>query len=191
MVNMVTEDRKYSRSHGLSTGVLQLQAKAIGIPLVQRPATKDNYEADFKKMLLAFKQEGIDGGVFGDIDFIGHRQWIDKVCQEVNITPHLPLWAESQGQIMREFINLGFEAIVVATKAEMLGEECLGQRIDLDFLKQLEIKGISPCGEGGEYHTLVIDGPLFKKGLQILESNKVLRQGRWFLDISRVRLRGK
>jgi uncharacterized protein (TIGR00290 family) len=188
---MVTEDRKYSRSHGLSTGVLQLQAKAIGIPLVQRPATKDNYEAEFKRMLQTFKEEGIDGGVFGDIDFIGHRQWIDRVCHEVNIAPYLPLWGESQDKIMREFIDLGFEAIVVTSEDEMLGEEWLGQRIDLNFLKQLETKDISPCGEAGEYHTLVIDGPLFKKRLEILGSDKVLRQGRWFMDILQVGLKDK
>ena len=183
---MVTEDGKWSRSHGLSTGVLKLQAKAIEIPLVQRPATTDSYEAEFKRMLQTFKEKGIDGGVFGDIDFIGHRQWIDRVCKEVNIAPYLPLWAESQDKIMGEFIDFGFEAIVVTTNAKLLGEEWLGRRIDLDFLKQLEAKGISPCGEAGEYHTLVIDGPMFKKGLEILESDKVLRQGRWFLDISRI-----
>ena len=85
LANTVTEDGDRSRTHGLSAGVLQVQSQGIGIPLVQRRTTWDNYEAEFKNMLLAFKPEGIEGGVFGDIDFEGHRQWIERVCQEVKI----------------------------------------------------------------------------------------------------------
>ena len=195
LANMVTEDSKWSRSHGLPAEVLQLQSQAIGIPLVQHPATRDNFEAEFKRMLQAFKQEGIEGGVFGDIDFIGHRQWMDRVCQEVNITPHLPLWLESQDKIVREFIDLGFEAVVIAARADLFGEDILGQKVDLDFINHLDelrkTKDITLCGEAGEYHTLVIDGPLFKKRLEILEARKVTRNERWFLEILNVKLRAK
>ena len=195
LANTVTEDGKRSYSHGLLAEVLQIQSQAIGIPLVQRRTSRDNYEAEFKSMLRAFKQEGVEGGVFGDIDFNEHRQWIDRVCQEVDITPHLPLWGESQGKILRDFIDLGFEAIVIATKADLLGEECLGRRVDLDFLKLLEelreTKGITPCGEAGEYHTLVINGPLFQKRIDILKTKKVLRDEHWFLEILDTGLRAK
>jgi uncharacterized protein (TIGR00290 family) len=90
---------------------------------------------------------------------------------------------------------LGFEAIVVATKADLLGEEWLGWRIDLDFLKLLDelrkTKEITPCGEAGEYHTFVTDGPLFSQRIEILETNKVFRDGYWFLDILKYALRSK
>ena len=195
LANTVTEDGKRSRSHGVSAEVIQAQSQAIGIPLAQRPTTRENYEAEFIKMLRAFKQEGIEGGVFGDIDFNEHRQWIDRVCHEADITPHLPLWLESQDKLVREFIDLGFEAIVVAAKAELFGEEVLGQKIDRDFISHLEelgkTKKITPCGESGEYHTLVVDGPIFKKRLEILETRKELREGTRFLDILTVAIKDK
>ena len=195
LANTVTEDGQRSRSHGISAEVLKVQAQALGIPLVQCPTGWDNYETEFKRMLRALKQEGVEGGVFGDIDFNEHRQWVERVCREVGLTPHLPLWGESQERILGEFIALGFESVVVAARADLFGEEVLGRKVDLDFVKYLdklsEKKSITPCGEAGEYHTLVIDGPLFKKRLEITEASKVLRDENWFLEIRNVALRDK
>ncbi|MFC2025358.1 diphthine--ammonia ligase [Chloroflexota bacterium] len=195
LLNMISEDGKRSRSHGLSAKVLRLQSQALEIPLVQRRATWDNYEAEFRNALRLFKEKGVEGGVFGDIDFNEHREWVDRICQQADITPRLPLWGLSQEKILMDFIGLGFEAIVVATKADLLGEEWLGRRIDLKFLELLDelgkTKEITPCGEAGEYHTLVIDGPLFKQRMEILEANKVLRDGHWFLEILKSELRPK
>jgi len=195
LANMITEDGKRSRTHGVSAHVIQVQSQAIGIPLVQRRTTWENYEAKFKNMLRAFRQEGITGGVFGDIDLDEHREWVERVCQEIDITPHLPLWGESQDEILKDFINSGFKAIVVATKADMLGEEWLGRKVDLDFINQLaefkETKGITLCGEAGEYHTLVVEGPLFQKRVEITETRKVFRDERWFLEILGTKLGAK
>jgi len=192
---MITEDGKRSRTHGLSADVIRVQSQAIGIPLVQRRATWSNYETEFKNMLRAFKQEGIAGGVFGDIDLDEHREWIERVCREVDITPHLPLWGESQDEVLKEFIDSGFEAIVVATRADRLGEEWLGRRIDLAFIKHLDelkkTKDITLCGEAGEYHTFVLNGPLFKQRIEIIETKKVLKDEHWFLEILSTELRPK
>ena len=195
LANTVSEDGKRSFSHGLLAGVIKVQSEAMGIPLVQRRTNRNNYEAEFKDMLRAFKQEGIEGGVFGDIDFEAHRQWVERVCQDVAVTPHLPLWGENQNKVLREFIDTGFESVIIAAKADMIEEEWLGRRLDTDFISYLDelkkTKDVTPCGEAGEYHTLVIDGPLFKKRLEILESKKVLRNERWFLEISGTELRDK
>lgn len=195
LANTVTEDGQRSCSHGLSADIIRLQSRAMGIPLVQARTTRDTYEAEFKNMLRRFKQEGIDGGVFGDIDFNEHREWIERVCQETDITPHLPLWEESQDKLLREFVSAGFEAVVVAAKADLFDEEVLGRRVDMDFIEQLEelkeTKGITPCGEAGEYHTLVINGPLFQKRIEIRETRNVLREERWFLEILKADLKGR
>lgn len=195
LANMLTEDGKRSWSHGLSAEVLQLQAQAIGIPLVQRRVTDRNYDADFKNMLLSFKREGVEGAVFGDIAFVGHQQWIEKACQKVNLTPYFPLSGQAQEKVLRDFIDLGFEATIVVTEADLIDEKWLGRKVDLDFLAYLsELKrtnDIHICGEAGEYHTFVTDGPLFKQRIDILETNKVLRKRHWYLEILKCNLEAK
>lgn len=187
LVNMVTEDGKRSWSHGLAARWLQVQSQAMGIPLIQRQTTSANYEAEFQNLLRTLKEEGVTAGVFGDIDFEEHRQWIEKVCSAGGIIPRLPLWGQPQTKILEDFIASGFEAFVVATKADLMGEEWLGRRIDPAFLADLaelsKTKNITPCGEAGEYHTFVIDGPLFIKRVEILEAEKVLKEGHWFYEI--------
>ncbi|MFC2066925.1 diphthine--ammonia ligase [Chloroflexota bacterium] len=193
LANTITEDGKRSRSHGLLAEALQVQSQAIGIPLIQRPTTWDGYEDVFVDMLQELKQKGIDGGVFGDIDFNAHYEWVEKVCKKADLVPHRPLWGQNQDKIMRDFIDLGFESIVVAARADIFDEEILGRKIDLDFIKQLQemskTKNITPCGEAGEYHTFVIDGPLFHKRIEILETRKVLREKSWCLEVLDLRTR--
>lgn len=193
LANTVSDDGQRSRSHGISAAVIRKQAEALGIPIVQQRTEGDNYEAQFIRMLKTFRQEGIDGGVFGDIDFNPHREWIERVCTEADITPHLPLWGEDQKKLMEEFIDAGFIAVVIAAKVELFSEEVLGQKIDRNFITHLDelskTRDITPCGEAGEYHTLVIDGPLFKKRLEITESRKVEREGIRFLDILDIELK--
>lgn len=192
LVNMITEDGKRSWTHGLSTQLLQMQSQAIGIPLIQRQTTMANYETEFNGMLLALKEEGIGGGLFGDIDIDEHRQWIERVCNGVDITPYLPLWGQSQETILRDFINSGFEAIIVVARADLFGEEWLGRKVDLNLLSELKQRfDTQLCGEAGEYHTFVTDGPLFNQRIEILETSKVLREGHWFLEISNYELRSK
>ena len=193
LANMVTEDGERSCSHGILAAVIKKQAEAIGIPIVQKPTTHETYEAVFVETLKEFKREGIEGGVFGDIDFNAHREWIERVCKKAGITPHLPLWLNDQSKLMEEFIDAGFKSVVVAVKAELLGKEVLGRVVDRKFLKYLAglNKGITPCGEAGEYHTLVIDGPLFKKRLEIVKSEKVTRGEHHFLEILETELKTK
>ena len=192
LVNMASEDGKRSRSHGLSNKVLRMQSEAIGIPLVQRQTTWEDYETKFLNMLKTLKQDGITDGVFGDIDLDEHRQWVEATCAKAAVTPHLPLWMESQDSILEDFYAQGFESIVIATKADLLGKEWLGRKIDLDFINDLKkTKGVTPCGEAGEYHTLVIDGPLFRKRLEISKTRKVLREGHWFLEVLNAELEDK
>jgi uncharacterized protein (TIGR00290 family) len=193
LANMVTEDGKRSCSHGMSAAVIKKQTEALGIPIAQRSTTHETYETVFTDTLKGFKKEGITGGVFGDIDFNAHREWIERVCTNAGIIPYLPLWLENQTKLMEEFIDAGFKSVVVAVKADILGKELLGRIIDREFLDYISGlgKNITPCGEAGEFHTLVIDGPLFKRRLVIKESEIVTRGDHHFLEILKLELKNK
>jgi uncharacterized protein (TIGR00290 family) len=195
LLNMVNLDAKQSWFHGIPLELMQMQSQAMGVPLIQRRTTMADYETDFKDAILAFKKEGVVGGVFGDIDLEVHREWVERICQQVEVDAHLPLWGLSQENILKELIESGFEAVVLVAKADLIDGDWLGQKINLDFFSYLSelrrTRDITFCGEAGEYHTFVVDGPLFKQRLEILESRKVLREGYWRLEILKGELRDK
>jgi len=185
LLNMISEDGKYSRSHGINSELLKIQTEAIRIPLVQRKTTWRTYEEEFKKMVLEFKKEGVKAGVFGDIDLQEHRDWVERVCKDIDIKPMLPLWKEEREKLLEEFIRVGFKARIVATNAQFLGEEWLGREINSEFIKELKALGtVDLCGEKGEYHTFVYDGPIFKKPVDFTVGKKVLKDNHWFLKLT-------
>jgi len=179
-------------SHGLDPKLMVAQSQAIGIPIIQREVTWGTYEEGFKATVMKLKQIGIEGAVFGDIDIREHKDWVNRVCSEVDIISMEPLWGIDPEQILTDFINEGFKAIVVNVKADLFGEEWLGRKVDRSFLEDLRKlhnkHNVHICGELGEYHTLVTDGPIFKGRIKILDSKRVLKEGywkHWLLDISR------
>ena len=190
-LNAISQSGERSRSHGLRSELIRAQSEAVGIPVLQRGASWESYETEFKKAISQLKSEGIQGGVFGDIDLDAHREWIERVCAEMSIKPIFPLWRGDREKLLRRFIELGFEAIVVAVKEEILDPLWLGRKVDEKFLDDAKRVGIDLCGEEGEYHTFVIDGPIFLKRIKVIETEKVKRGERIFLDILSYRLEVK
>ena len=181
LVNFISEDGERSRSHGIKADVLESQSKAMGIPVVQVRTSWEDYEENFKKVVEKLKLKGIHGGVFGDIDLEEHREWLERVCGELEIKPILPLWGIGSEELLADFWSLGFKAVVVATR---LDESLLGKNLDKAFLVKIEKFGCHPCGESGEYHTFVFDGPIFKTPLEVIPGKKEKRDNVWFLEIS-------
>nr|MQY69725.1 diphthine--ammonia ligase [Bacillota bacterium] len=144
----------------------------------------ESYEKVFKKAVAELKREGVKIGIFGDIDLRKHRDWVERVCKEIGIKPLLPLWKKGREGLLKEFIQVGFEAIVVATKADLLGKEWLGRKIDEELIKDLKkVNGVDLCGEKGEYHTVVYDGPIFRRPVRFATGRKVFKDKHWFLKI--------
>jgi diphthine-ammonia ligase len=186
LINMINPELERSCSHGISTYWISVQAEALGIPLIQQTTDGKNYEAQFIAALKKMRAEGVTHGVFGDIDFNPHREWDENVCKAADIELLMPLWLGDQNQIALDFINQGFKSVIIATRADLLGEEWLGRMFDKQFLQDIaKLDNISPCGEAGEFHSLVVDGPLFQKRMVIQESTRIKRENHWFLDIQK------
>jgi uncharacterized protein (TIGR00290 family) len=189
---MANEDR--SNFHMLNSELLDAQSQAIGIPIVKWKTTPDTYEQEFKKALRQMKAEGVEGLVTGDIYEVPlHEEgWLDRVCKEVGIKPIKPLWGCNTKQVLSNFIDEDFEATVIIVKTDAMGEEWLGRKVNKEFLSDLlKVGTIDPCGERGEYHTYVTNGPLFKKRIRILETKKMARNGYGYLDIKRYEITAK
>jgi uncharacterized protein (TIGR00290 family) len=176
-------DLKKHAPHNLNHELLSAQSEAMGIPIIQRDFV--SYEAEFKKVVRTLNQNGagIEGAVFGHIDM--HENLVQRICSDLDIELIMPLWNRDSEQVVTDFIDAGFEAIVVSTKANVMGSEWLGRKIDNEFVSHLrDFNGaIDVCGEYGEFHTFVLDGPLFKNRIRIVESEKILEDGFWRLDI--------
>jgi uncharacterized protein (TIGR00290 family) len=183
-----------SNFHMINSDMLDAQSQAIGIPITKWTTTPETYEQDFKKALLQMKANGVEGVVTGDVyDVALHEAgWLDRICKEVGLIPVKPLWHRDTQQILAEFISEGFKATLVRVKTDMLGMEWLGREINKEFFDDLlKLGTVDPCGERGEFHTFVTDGPLFKKRIEILESEKVKLNGNGRLIIKRFEIKPK
>lgn len=188
LLNFISREYQRCCFHGLEARLLQLQAELIGIPLVQKEVSADmqQYEEEFKQVVSVLQSSGIKEMVFGDVYLEEHKGWLERVCKDLAIRPVEPLWGLAPDKIVEDFIDSGFKAIIVSCQAKTLGEEFIGRTVDRELLKELKLRKICPCGENGEFHTFVIDGPIFKKRIEITKSRPLLKEGfwqHWFLDI--------
>ncbi len=184
LLNMCDDDGEKSRSHGLQSEIIALQAERMGLKIIQQKSNFNEYEKNFKKAVNELKKDGVNTGIFGDIYLKEHRIWIERVCNDLQITPVFPLWENNTTDLLKEFISEGFKTIVVAANTKQLGNEWVGRLIDNDFLKDiLKLKNVDPCAENGEYHSFVYDGPLFKTPVLFETGEKYIDEETCFLEI--------
>ncbi|MEL1241330.1 Dph6-related ATP pyrophosphatase [Flavobacterium flavipallidum] len=167
LLNMMNENGKISRSHGLPLSILHQQAQRMQLPIETVPATWGDYEEKFIGVLKKLKATfDLDAAVFGDIDLQPHKDWEDKVCDAAGIEAVLPLWQQDRINLVNEMIESGIITMIVSCNITM-GESYLGQILTKELAQQLAAKGIDPCGENGEFHTLVINCPLFTEKIAL------------------------
>ena len=182
-------------AHEVNPNLLRAQAEAMGIPLIRTGFA--SYEEEFKRVVRDLNEKEsekgakINSAIFGHIET--HNGLVERICDSLGIELVMPIWKMDSEQIIKEIVAAGFEVILVSVKADLLGEEWLGKRIDGNFLADLRAHdgSIDPCGENGEFHTFVLDGPTFKKRLKIVRSEATKREGLRFLDVKEFRVEEK
>ena len=184
LLTMLREEGERSRSHGLPVNLIRQQASSLGVPVVVRSSSRDDYEKVFFSALCEIKEEGVEVGVFGDIDLEVHREWVERVCSSGGVSPYFPLWQEDRRVLLEELLEAGFKATIVSVKEDVLDRDFLGKTLNMEVIKEMESVGIDASGEAGEYHTVVTDGPIFSTPLRLEEKGQIFRQGYWFLDVS-------
>ncbi|MCD4766814.1 MAG: diphthine--ammonia ligase [Methanosarcinales archaeon] len=176
-------DTKKKGSHTINPKLLSAQMQATGIPSILTDFV--SYEKEFKNVIqeLNDNNAAIEGAVFGHIQT--HNNLADRICNGLGVKLIMPLWMRDSEQIISDLVDAGFKTIIVSVKGGLLGKEWLGRPIDHKFARDLRRynSAIDPCGEGGEFHTFVIDGPLFKHRLKIVDSKNILQDGYWLLDV--------
>lgn len=169
LLNMMNENGKVSRSHGLPLDILEQQAQRMLLPLEAVPATWNDYEVHFIQTLKNLKSRfNLEAAVFGDIDLQPHKDWEDKVCAAASLQAVLPLWQQDRIALVNEMIDSGIQTMIVSCNTQM-GESYLGKILTKDLALELKEKGIDPCGENGEFHTMVIHCPLFSEPITLPE----------------------
>ena len=177
--------------HGVRAELVRKQAESMGVHLLQKEVFGNSYEEQFLEALEEVKQHDVTGIVFGDIDVIENRQWAEKVCRKAGLDSYFPLWGIDQRTILTNFYKLGFKAVVVALDQKFLGEGELGHELDdnlVDYISRFNSIDGNPiltyCGENGEYHTFVYDGPGLSFPIKIHIGEKVNRDGHWLVDLT-------
>lgn len=189
LMTMLTEEGERSRSHGLKRCILQTQADLLGIPILFYNTSWENYEETFMNALQELRAQGIEGGVFGDIqiadnpDWASHNEWAHKVCTAASMTAHEPLWNDSEESLIASFLESGIRAKIIAVKNNCIEKSYLGEVLTAQIMNEFIEQKAHPLGEAGEFHTLVVDSPLFTNPLNVIEQDHVLRDGYWYLDL--------
>ncbi|CAH1220607.1 hypothetical protein PAECIP111891_05063 [Paenibacillus allorhizoplanae] len=177
LIVMLEEEGKRSRSHGMPPELIQAQAESIGLPVYTAAASWDDYEEVFMGLLEQAKRQGAEVLVTGDLDMPEVGCWHDKVTQNAGLKLGMPLWRMDHVETVKEFIDLGFVSVLVTVNLSLgMREEDLGRTLTHDYVKELQARGIDPCGEGGEFHTTVIDGPIFKHAIPVRQGS-IVRNG--------------
>jgi diphthine-ammonia ligase len=180
LLNVLNEEGRISRSHGIPSPILEAQAAAAGLPIRLISSSWNDYEKMFTAALGELKQQyQLTHAVFGDIDLQPHRDWEEKVCGNAGLTAVLPLWQQDRRQLVNQMLEAGIETMIVSCNEEM-GERFLGKTLTVSLIDELESMGIDACGENGEFHTLVLDCPLFNERVDVSVKETVLHDKYWF-----------
>ena len=185
LVTTVTSGYDRISMHGVRCALLDEQAAAIGVPLrkvtIPPGASNAQYEAAMHEALREFKWAGVTRVVFGDLFLTEIRAYRDRMLAEIGMTAIYPVWGRDTTELARDFIAYGFEAVLVCVDPKQIDPAFAGRTFDASLLRDLPPTA-DPCGENGEFHTFVYNGPIFRRAVPVQKGDAVTRSGFRFCD---------
>lgn len=169
LLTSVNSETNRISMHGVRLSLLQKQAESIGIPLsllsLLGEISMEEYDQLMADKMQGFLDAGISTSIFGDIFLEDLKQYREQKLAQVGLKGDFPLWQRNTKELVNEFISLGFKTMVVSVDGSKLDQSFVGRIIDESFLNDLP-ENVDPCGENGEFHSFVFEGPIFKKPIQ-------------------------
>ena len=176
LLTTLSEKHKRISMHGVREDLLDEQAETIGLPLkkiyLPENTSMKIYNQIFSAVLNELKAEGVTHSIFGDIFLEDLKKYREKQLETVGLKGVFPLWKEDTKKLAHEYIELGFKTIITAVDASKLDRSCVLNVFDHHFLSNLP-KEVDPCGENGEFHSFVYDGPIFKNNIDVVKGDIV------------------
>jgi uncharacterized protein (TIGR00290 family) len=173
--------------HGVRESLLDAQAHSLNLPIekvmIPYPCPNEIYEEKMTEVLSALKAEDVTHVIFGDLFLQDIRKYREENLSRIGMTPVFPLWLEDTSRLAREMIDVGFRAVITCVDPMKLNPAFAGCHFDQSFLEGIPAN-VDPCGENGEFHTFVYDGPIFSKPIPIEIGEIVMRDGFQFADVS-------
>jgi uncharacterized protein (TIGR00290 family) len=183
LLTTVTQDYDRISMHGIRRVLLEQQAASLGFPLekvlIPKNASNEDYEANMERALAKYRAQGVASVVFGDIFLEDLRKYREDKLATVGMKGIFPLWMRDTKELAKSLFSLGFKAITTCVDTNVLGKEFGGRAIDEQFLVDLPAF-VDPCGENGEFHSFVFDGPIFNDAVRFSVGEKVLRDKRFY-----------
>ena len=174
---MFNEEGARSRSHGLRPEIISAQVERLGLQPLSERCSWDTYDAAFARALASASAIGVTHVIFGDILFDEHREWAERLSSGAGLTAVEPLWKQSTTDLYRDFLSSGTRARIVTVRESKLDESFLGRDLAEDLLADFVARDVDPCGERGEYHTLVTSCPAFARPLRVRALGRATHSG--------------
>lgn len=183
LLTTITEDYNRISMHGVRSSLLEQQADSLGFHLekvyITKNSSNEEYESRMMDKLTYYQALGVNFVAFGDIFLEDLRKYREKNLNKLRMKGIFPIWKRNTLELAHTFIDLGFKAVITCIDSKILDKSFVGRPFDKKFLSELP-PGVDPCGENGEFHSFVYDGPIFKKGIPHEKGKVVLRDERFY-----------
>lgn len=183
LLTTVTEDFDRISMHGVRRILLEQQAESLGLPLervyITKNASNDEYVAKMRDKLMDYQSRGVLSVCFGDIFLEDLRKYREKNLSKIGMKGIFPIWKRDTTELAHTLIDLGFKAVITCVDSNVLDKKFVGRIYDKQFLHELPYS-VDPCGENGEFHSFVYDGPIFRERIRFATGDIVLRDNRFY-----------